>query len=43
MEENFPGVDDDLVVPEATRGEIIGGRRVATQPAKLGNLSRLLP
>ncbi len=30
----FPGVDDHLVVPETTRDEIIGGRRVVAQPAK---------
>jgi hypothetical protein len=34
MEENFPGVDDHLVVPEVTRDEIIGGRRVVAQPAQ---------
>jgi hypothetical protein len=34
MEENFPGVDDHLVEPEATRDEIIGGRQVVAQPAQ---------
>ena len=29
----FPGVDDHLVVPEVTRDEIIGGRRVVAMPA----------
>ena len=31
--EPFPGVDDHLVVPEVTRDEIIGGRRVVAHPA----------
>jgi hypothetical protein len=31
--ESFPGVDDHLVVPEVTRDEIIGGRRVVAHPA----------
>ena len=31
---SFPGVDDHLVVPEITRDEIIGGRRVVASPAK---------
>ncbi|HKI00930.1 MAG TPA: hypothetical protein VKK31_03020 [Thermoanaerobaculia bacterium] len=30
----FPGVDDHLVVPEVTRDEIIGGRRVVAHPAQ---------
>jgi hypothetical protein len=31
--ESHPGVDDHLVVPEVTRDEIIGGRRVVAHPA----------
>jgi hypothetical protein len=31
---SFPGVDDHLVVPETTRDEIIGGRRVVASPAQ---------
>lgn len=30
----FPDVDDHLVVPEVTRDEIIGGRRVVAHPAQ---------
>lgn len=30
---SFPGVDDRLVIPEYTRDEIIGGRRVVASPA----------
>src|SRR5215208_5132378 len=30
---SFPRVDDHLVVPELTRDEIIGGRRVVASPA----------
>lgn len=30
----FPGLDDRLVVPEVTRDEMIGGRRVVASPAK---------
>ncbi|HKH48441.1 MAG TPA: hypothetical protein VKM72_27580, partial [Thermoanaerobaculia bacterium] len=30
---SFPGVDDHLVIPEITRDEIIGGRRVVALPA----------
>lgn len=30
---SFPRIDDHLVVPEVTRDEIIGGRRVVTSPA----------
>jgi putative restriction endonuclease len=32
--EPFPRVDDHLVLPEVTRDEIIGGRRVVASPAK---------
>jgi hypothetical protein len=31
----FPRVDDHLVLPEVTRDEIIGGRRVVASPAHL--------
>ena len=31
---SFPGIDDRLVVPEVTRDEIIGGRRVIAFPAQ---------
>jgi hypothetical protein len=31
--DSFPSVDDHLVVPEVTRDEIIGGRRVVAHPA----------
>src|SRR5262245_65247627 len=31
--ESFPGLDDHLMVPETTRDEIIGGRRVVAEPA----------
>ncbi|HEY2737679.1 MAG TPA: Uma2 family endonuclease, partial [Thermoanaerobaculia bacterium] len=31
----FPGIDSRLVVPEVTRDEIIGGRRVVASPAQL--------
>jgi hypothetical protein len=31
---SFPGVDDHLVVPEVTRDEIIGGKRVIAMPAQ---------
>ena len=31
---SFPGVDDHLVVPELTRDEIIGGRRMVAFPAQ---------
>ncbi len=30
----FPGLDDHLIVPEVTRDEIIGGRRVIATPAE---------
>jgi len=30
----FPGLDDHLVVPEVTRDEIIGGRRMIAPPAE---------
>src|SRR5262245_40257840 len=30
---SFPQIDDHLVVPEITRDEVIGGRRVAACPA----------
>jgi hypothetical protein len=39
----FPRVDDHLVVPEVTRDEIIGRRRMAVQPAKPESLSWLFP
>lgn len=31
---SFPRIDDHLVVPELTRDEIIGGRRIEASPAK---------
>jgi len=31
----FPGIDSRLVVPEVTRDEIIGGRRVVASPAQM--------
>ena len=37
---SFPGLDDRLVVPEVTRDEMIGGRRVVASPAQEPHANR---